>query len=923
DETLVPLAANLDPNTPVEVTVRLGQRAVDPRSVRLVAPAVLAPALIATWTVTGDPGRRLLPIGSMTPELAHPVRTETGFEWLILRGWPRAVLLGVLVFAGLILVRKGSVCRVVGTICVVLAVLGSVILAIEAGEERRVNVATLEFVAPVVGAGQPVTVGLKNVAMWEAMVSWPGAVLVVIGLWLIVAVRLWKVPCGEEITKGLPGGLSEGGGRFLFCALGWLLVSAGLLAQRGGAVLFFVTAGVFLVVVVILPLLRSAGANWKEIRWNRLVPVVAAEEPPAVAGVVDNVVADEEVKTEKEKEKEKAAEEPKAKKAKRASKKKGGGSGGVTPLLLALGVVSGFSGAGSDAHGAELMADRTEQRIEISGGRLYGEVTFQLTGEEGETLVLLNAPAVLTKFSGEGMRIGKREVDGKSSYQVVIEAGGVLTGVLGYELALGDAAAGFLLPTARAAVQQVEVRYDKAGWEFSTAGAILSEPLEGLEAGESGARLAVGPVGPHKIVATPKGRDVTAEKAEYFVEVSNLFIPGAGYVDGRHRVTVRPSKGQVGELVCDVPDGFTVSDVTGEKVGGWRFDPENGTLRVEFSPAFTGEQALLVGTQKGSGALPADIILQPLIVRGAVGQVGMAALGFGSDAQPEKVVAEGMSKVNLEDFDAGLGGGENGVTLHEAYRYGQSGGTLTASVGEVTPEVRVATRQTLSIGEERLVLAVDVVATITRAGLFKLSFPLLDGLEIESVSGGVLSHWTESVQSGERIITLHLNGRTLGEQSFVVSIAGTSPGAHDGWAVPKFLVREATRQTGQLLVVPDQGVRVRAVSRSDVSQLDARKVSGNRLGTLAFRLLSEDWSLQLGLEALDPWVTAQVLQEVTVREGLTRTHLKVAYRIENAAVKAVRVRLPGLTDAEVKTVRASGDAVKEIVEIEGEPELWE
>ena len=141
-------------------------------------------------------------------------------------------------------------------------------------------------------------------------------------------------------------------------------------------------------------------------------------------------------------------------------------------------------------------------------------------------------------------------------------------------------------------------------------------------------------------------------------------------------------------------------------------------------------------------------------------------------------------------------------------------------------------------------------------------------MEVESVSGGVLSHWTESVQDGERIITLHLNGRTLGEHSFAVSIAGPAPGAQEGWDVPKFLVREATRQTGQLLVVPDQGIRVRAVSRSHVSQVDARKLSGNRAGTLAFRLLQEDWALQLGLEALDPWVTAQILQEVTVREGL-------------------------------------------------------
>ena len=32
------------------------------------APVVLAPTLIATWTVDGDPGRRLVPAGGDSPE---------------------------------------------------------------------------------------------------------------------------------------------------------------------------------------------------------------------------------------------------------------------------------------------------------------------------------------------------------------------------------------------------------------------------------------------------------------------------------------------------------------------------------------------------------------------------------------------------------------------------------------------------------------------------------------------------------------------------------------------------------------------------------------------------------------------------------------------------------------------------------------
>ncbi len=63
----------------------------------------------------------------------------------------------------------------------------------------------------------------------------------------------------------------------------------------------------------------------------------------------------------------------------------------------------------------------------------------------------------------------------------------------------------------------------------------------------------------------------------------------------------------------------------------------------------------------------------------------------------------------------------------------------------VAPEVRVVSKQVLSLGDERVVLGVNFVAEISRAGLFQLSFPLPDGLEIESLSGPSLHHWTELI----------------------------------------------------------------------------------------------------------------------------------------------------------------------------------
>ena len=90
--------------------------------------------------------------------------------------------------------------------------------------------------------------------------------------------------------------------------------------------------------------------------------------------------------------------------------------------------------------------------------------------------------------------------------------------------------------------------------------------------------------------------------------------------------------------------------------------------------------------------------------------------------------------------------------------------------------------------------------------------------------------------------------------------------------MPRISFLEATRQTGQLVVRAEQGLRLRSLTRKNVSEIDPRTAGSfsKKGAALAFRLLQKDWELVLGIESLDPWLTGQVLQEVTLREGQTR-----------------------------------------------------
>jgi hypothetical protein len=893
--TLVPLPPRLNPNEPVDVTLRLGQAAgKSSDKVILATPKMSAPMVIGEWTLHADSGR-LLVSKRGNAELVRPNLTEHGFEWLSARGRGPVIVLLLLVTLALLTLRAQSGRWLpFGLLAGAITVAFALSMALEAAGRRRINVGHIDYAATVVPADTTVTMEVANVAVWRAMISGWGVAAAVVGAVMIAAV-VFKVGAGKVLGGEFVGGKSfsvrlQAGG--LHAAVGAVLLSLGVLAQRFGAVGFFLMIAAAMFLCGIVPGLRRSWRAWRARK---------ADPGDTTDGTATS----------------------------------------TAPLLMAVLIAGAALGLGAPEVRAEKVvtvsdpwaqegakaAQSLVQRWEIREGRLFAEAEFTVRGGPGDSFLLLKAPAVLTQFTGEGLRVGKVERDGAAAYFVSPEREGTLTAKVKFELPVADITRGLTLPTGPAAVQRIAIQLDQGGWEFGSPMAVQVVPTPGLADGRSGATLVLGPTGAPTIQFTPQKRNLSAEATQFYAETASLFTPGPGVVNGYTRVTVRPVQGRVAALELDVPEGFTVGEVGKGPVGAWRFNPETRRLQVAIEPAQAETFSLVVEFQRGTAALPYDLALRPVRVKGAAGEVGMIALAFGGDAQPEGVKAEGLSPVNGEDFDATLlprgRDGQPLAVLQQVYRHGGEGGAVTLRVAPVAPEVRVATKQVVSFGADRLVLAVDLNVAITRVGLFKLSFTLPDGLEVESLSGPALSHWTEARDGEKRVATLHLNGRTIGEQRFALTLAGPAPAAQANWALPRVLLREATRQTGELQLVPEKGLRLQAMERTHVSQLDPRTVGNTRPGALAFRLLQEDWALAVGIEALEPWVTVQALQEVTAREGQTLTRIALRYKVENAAVKTLRVRLPGLSAEQAKTVRATGSAVSDFVAIPGEPERWE
>lgn len=647
--------------------------------------------------------------------------------------------------------------------------------------------------------------------------------------------------------------------------LGWLGISAGLLMQHGGAVWFFGWLAVSLLATLALPLARS----W----WQSSGRVVAGMLLLFSCSFLQ-------------------AEPP----------------GGGIPSLQNL-----------------------EIDLKISGRVAEATATISGVAREGDAFPLLNAPGIVSNFESEGMRLRKISgASGKDSHAffAVVESDGAFAAKFKFRFPAPDLPASVSLPTAPAVATKVRIEIPGDGWSFSAQNATGVRQVNSENNGVSSAELLLSPAQIQAIEIRPKSRDASTENLVFFVESQQLYLPHPGVVEGIHDFNFQISTGTLRNLVFEIPQGMIIGGVEGEVFAGqpadWRFDPEAGLLRVALPADFQESLTLRITSQLSSGSFPVDLTLEPLRVAGAESEGGMIALAFPEDARADWLKPSGMAALDFEDFPSGQffsTARDADQRLFRVFRFGKQPAKMDLRVGSVTPEIRVRSAQLLSIGSERNLLAVDLAVDIRRAGVFQLAVKIPEGFEVESVSGKALSHWSETGDAGNRNIVLHLKERTSGEQTFRLTLTSPPTQPSEKWNVPRVLLEGSQRFEGMLRIVPETGLRVQTVEREGVSPMELRNSEEGSPGALGFRLLQADWSLVVSLEQLEPWITAQMLQETRLREGQIRHTVLLRYLVEHSAVKALRVSLPGLDPEAAGTVRAEGEAVAEMVPVGGD--VWE
>ena len=894
---LIPMPAGANPGSVVTVDLKVATGVSKQTDIRIASPVVEAPVMLAQWKLSPDTGQRLeYRGGSLTPMGGET--DDSGFAQIarcLQRSQvPRTLFTGLLPFAlvmaavylfwwGSRAQARFSSRHIAGLLFGVAAlVLAAGLLSRfveQVGQEVTHAPRELTFVAPVQQAGSSITLRLLNVEelrpVWAPLqLAWPA----------LLALPLWAV---AVIRKELPWRQSAIAG-------GWLLCGWAALRSPNGGLLFLGILFACLVFRVLIPAL----VHW----WHR---------PPELGNSVSSA------------------------------------TGAVTAAhLLLAGIVLMETQHAASARPARCvlttgpaMAELVSQEIRVEDGFVNSIATIRWQARKDQVLPLLFSPAVLThlEFPTDAMKL--EQITSQSTnnqtlvHRLTAKRDGSYELKLQYEtpVAQRNGATGFYLPIQPGLVNRLKLVVVNSEVEVSSTEAtdIISETVGSNTV--ASATLAPSPgvwVGWH-----PRRRDVKHEKTVFYADLAQLYVPTAGVIEGEHVVSIRLAQGELKEVMFDVPAGLTITDVSespGESLENaapqqgripslcvWRFDPTKHKLRVSLASARSGTFTLKVRSQAACGPLPVEQTLGLLSVNDAAAQVGMVGLATGNEVQLDSAKPDGLSPINLEDYPTNLVANLQtqipGLTLRRAFRYSNSSGTFTLKASPVEPDIRVESQDTVSLGEDRTILAANSAVSINRAGVFRLSFVLPPNFDVESISGPALSHWTEARNSTNRVITLHLTGKTEGRQQFAISLAGPGVRATNGWVAPQLSFREASKHSGTLLLVPEQGLKLQVNAAEGLTQMDPHKAGIKERGVLAFRVLEATRRLALTIDQVDPWIQVNTLQHVMVDDAQLKTSVNLQYQIENTGVKNFHVWIP--TNAE--GVQFQGEQVSDYLSLAG------
>ncbi|HON07337.1 MAG TPA: hypothetical protein PLW02_04455, partial [Verrucomicrobiota bacterium] len=876
-QILIPLPSKGGPLMVVDL--KWASKSKDKSKISLTTPALDVPILLTEWNISPDKNYRLKYVGGTIKPVSES--SFSGFAGLVkmMRTSQGMFLVATLCLialtailyyvatcklAGLQWVRR--VCLVGGIIFSVISIISLLILIFLPVRSASDFERALSFLAPIQDAGKAISLQIENINVGKEGFSFSALFLGLLGIGLWVVSKIYSL---EGFLKKL-------------CIIGgWFMLFWGAMVMTNGIRIAIGLMIAFVLIHIVIPLvkLQMQASDAKN----------SQPQQPTPGGIVALFMAS---------------------------------------LFAAFSITDSYC---AEPKKPESIVLNLNQQGRVQDNYVTVQAQMKWKAEAGARLDFLSFPAVLMNIEYQRQDIDHSAVtvDGKTFNRLIARQNGEFDIKFTYQIAYkkDGSVNTFVLPTTSSLVNKFDIELERLDQEVFSPNAVSIESGK-VKRGDievTRATVVFEPRSGLTIGWRPRQRDVKSEKPLFYAELYHLFIPMPGVLEVISETDIRPAQGELDEITFTVPLPITVTDVQADFVSSWKFDPDKRILRVQFRSPQSKPFNFIVRSQIITTSLPYTVTNNFIYVEKSAGQVGMAGVATGNEVQLDKVNDDGLSLINLEDFPSKMVSAMTnqipGLALRRAFRYSKQDAAITIAVSAVKPDIRAESQETLSLGEDRILLASQLNFNVARAGIFKLSFVLPRDYEVESISGDVLSHWTEMKSGEDRIITIHLRSKTEGSHTLNITLTGQGIGTRKEFEAPRLVLREAEKHTGQLVIVSELGIRLHIKTRDGLTQLDPLKSGIKQKGVQVFRILHPRWQLTADIESVEPLITVNSLLDVTIREGAIMNNVIMDYQIENAGVKTFRIKMP----AAAENARFEGELISDFVknQTQGQWAEWE
>ena len=369
------------------------------------------------------------------------------------------------------------------------------------------------------------------------------------------------------------------------------------------------------------------------------------------------------------------------------------------------------------------------------------------------------------------------------------------------------------------------------------------------------------------------------------------------------RYTIRDAG--VFQFQVGMGEGLRLVDIEGPDINNWQLDEAARVLTVALRAKAEGSYNLRVETELDVAGAAAAI--PPLQALGVDREVGYVAVVPAPAMKVETGALSGISQIDVKELPQELL--QQSPAL--AFRYIRPGYQLAVNVSAIEPEVQAEVQTVVRLQEHELNLDTEIHYSIRRAGIFQLRVAVPKDLRRTNVEGEDIDDTSWDEEAG--ILTVNLRSMVTGSYVLKIGTEKTLEDIAQGVELPVIQTVGVKKEGGFIAVATEASVRVKPAEGlmeglDDIGVSDLPPELLRRAGevAVAFKYFSQPWRLSLAVERIEPRVTADVFNLLSIGEKLLTVSATVSYTIQHAGVDSFSVKLPPGATA----VDTDGDSIK-------------